>query len=170
MTLPKKTLPLFIFSILASGASAGVYKCVDESGRITYTNDQNLAGNGCTQLSEDLPVSSIPPPDYATTPKPAATAPSPSATPSSGGNFPRVSPSAQRERDSTRRQILEKELADEQMALQKAQAALAEQEAVRYGNERNYQKVLDRLKPFQDQVEVHKRNVDALQREISALR
>jgi len=34
----------------------------------------------------------------------------------------------------------------------------------------HYQKVLDRVRPFKDRVELHKRNVDALRREISGLR
>ncbi|HRG72082.1 MAG TPA: DUF4124 domain-containing protein, partial [Thauera aminoaromatica] len=38
------------------------------------------------------------------------------------------------------------------------------------GDERNYQKVLERVRPFKDRVELHKRNVDALRREISGLR
>ena len=40
----------------------------------------------------------------------------------------------------------------------------------RRGDERNYQKVLDRLQPFKDKVDLHKRNIEALRREISGLR
>ena len=41
---------------------------------------------------------------------------------------------------------------------------------MRLGDERNYQKVLDRLQPFKDKVDLHKRNIEALRREISGLR
>jgi len=76
----------------------------------------------------------------------------------------------QRARDADRRQILETELAAEERALAEAQAALAEQEAIRTGNERNFQRVLDRLQPFKDKVELHQRNVEALRREMRTLR
>ena len=150
---------LLLLTLLAGSAHAQVYKCVDEEGRVTYTNDRTIA-KGCTQLSQDQPVSTIPAPA-------ARPSPAPSAAPQ---NFPRVSPDAQRERGQSRRQILEKELAQEESALTEAQKALADQEAVRYGNERNYQRVLDRLAPFKEKVEQHQRNVDALKRELRELR
>lgn len=150
---------LLLLTLLAGSAHAQVYKCVDEEGRVTYTNDRTIA-KGCTQLSQDQPVSTIPAPA-------ARPSPAPSAAPQ---NFPRVSPDAQRERDQSRRQILEKELAQEESALAEAQKALTDQEAVRYGNERNYQRVLDRLAPFKEKVEQHQRNVDALKRELRELR
>ena len=81
-----------------------------------------------------------------------------------------MSPADQRARDDSRRQVLEAELATEEGALTAAEQALAEQESVRMGDERNYQKVLDRLQPFKDKVELHKRNIEALRREISGLR
>lgn len=146
---------LLLLTLLAGSAHAQVYKCVDDGGRVTYTNDQAIA-KGCTTLPQDQPVSTIPAPA-------ARPSPAPSATPQS---FPRVSPDTQRERDQSRRQILEKELAQEESALAEAQKALADQEAVRYGNERNYQRVLDRLAPFKEKVEQHQRNVDALKREL----
>ena len=66
--------------------------------------------------------------------------------------------------------MLEKELLAEETALAEARKALAEQEAIRLGNERNYQKVLDRLQPYKDKVELHQRNVDALKKEIGSLK
>jgi hypothetical protein len=149
---------LLLLTLLASPAYAQVYKCVDDEGRVTYTNDRNAA-QGCTVLRQDQPVSTVP--------APAARPAAPAATPQS---FPRVSPDTQRERDQSRREILEKELAGEEAALAEAQKELADQEAVRYGNERNYQRVLDRLKPFQEKVEQHQRNVDALKRELRDLK
>ncbi len=134
-------------------ATAGIYKCVDGQGRITYTNDASNA-KGCTQLEEDLPVSSIP------SLKPPPAGPS---------NFPRVTPAEQEARDGSRRAILGAELEAEEKALEEARKALTEQEAVRYGNERNYQKMLDRLQPFKDKIELHQRNVEALKKEISNL-
>lgn len=155
---PFRLLPLFLFASASTLAHAEVYKCIDASGRVTYTNDHTLARN-CVRLQSDQAVSSVPAP----TSRPAAGA-APAAA------FPRVNPADQRARDDTRRQVLENELSTEENALAAAEKALAEQEAVRFGGERNYQKVLDRLQPFKDKVELHKRNIEALRREISALR
>ncbi|MDH4190879.1 MAG: DUF4124 domain-containing protein [Betaproteobacteria bacterium] len=67
------------------------------------------------------------------------------------------------------REILDKELASEEQLLAKAKAELNEQESIRNGDERNYARVLERLKPYQDSVEAHQRNVDSLRREIANL-
>lgn len=160
--MPKlRILPILLLLCGSPLASAEVYKCVDAEGRTTYTNDRNL-GRGCKQLSQDQSVSSMPPPRA-----PSGTTP---ATAPSSPAFPRVSPDTQRSRDDSRRQVLEKELTTEESALEEARKALGEQEAIRTGDERNYQRVLDRLQPFKDKVELHERNIEALKREISNLR
>jgi hypothetical protein len=160
---PMRTLLLSLALLAPSFAHAEIYKCVDADGRTTYTNDRTAA-KGCKQLQQDQPVSSMPAPQRA----PAA-APSGSSS-TSPSSFPRVTPDTQRARDDTRRKVLEQELASEEGALAEAQKQLAEQEAVRLGDERNYQKVLDRLQPFKDKVELHQRNIEALRREMSNLR
>ena len=72
----------------------------------------------------------------------------------------RVDPKTQRSRDDTRRKILQEELDAAQKRLAEAQQKLAEQEAVRSGEEKVYpQRVLDRLKPYQDEVERQEKNV-----------
>ena len=151
-----------VLAMHGGSVSAGIYKCVDSQGRVTYTNDVDTA-KGCKQLDEDLPVSSVP------SLKPPARS-APKVPDSSEQNFPRVSPDEQQSRDDSRRSILGTELAAEQKALAEAEKALAEQDSIRFGNERNYQKKLDRLEPFKQQVELHRRNVEALQKEIANLR
>lgn len=85
-------------------------------------------------------------------------------------DFPRVDRETQRERDDGRRRILEEELAQEQELLVDAQKQLKEQESIRLGSERNYQRYLDRVQPYREAVEKHQRNVEALQRELDNLR
>ena len=92
--------------------------------------------------------------------------PKPAANP---GGFPSVSNDQQKARDSERRRILEAELATETGSLEEARKALTEGEAVRLGNERNYQKYLDRIQGLKDNVALHERNVDALRKELSKL-
>lgn len=139
-------------------AHADIYKCIGEGGSVTYSN---VTKRGCTRLNLDpLPVAS-----------PAASSSSKSAagalTPSS---FPKVGEDAQKARDNDRRRILEGELAAEQQNLEQAKQALAAQEAIRNGNERNYQKVLDRLQPFKDKVALHERNIESIQAELTRVR
>lgn len=143
--------------LCTAAAFADIYKCTDDSGHVTYAN---AGGKGCRKLSIDR-VTTVPP----SAPAATGAARSPAA-----GDFPRVGGDEQRARDNDRRRILEAELTSEQAALDKARTALAEQEGVRLGDERNYQRVLDRLKPYQDQVALHERNIEALRKELGNLR
>ncbi|MDR2092371.1 MAG: DUF4124 domain-containing protein [Azoarcus sp.] len=146
-----RAIPLFfLLAGFAFPATSQVYKCTDANGKISYTNE-NIPSRNCKSLSGEQPVSTIPM---------RATA----------ASFPKVSSDTQKERDNARREVLENELANEQAALEEARKTLAAQEAVRNGNERNYQKVLDRLQPLKDDVARRARNVEALNKEISGLR
>ncbi len=148
-----------LLMLFAGAAQADtLYKCTDSAGHTTYTNQKGDAKN-CVILSQDKPVSTFAPP----TTKARASTPTPES-------FPKVSSEAQKGRDSDRRRILEDELAAERRALDGAKRTLAEQEAIREGGERNYQKYLDRLKPLQDSVQLHERNIEALQKEIGNLK
>ena len=149
---------LFVFLIawVALGAHAQIYECVDASGNKRFTNIKSEA-KGCRPLDVG-PINTVP----AYKP-PAKAAPTPP-------NFPKVDAATQCERDSDRRRILEQELANEQKQLAAAQKALAEQEAVRNGDERNYQRVLDRLEPYQKKVKQHENNIESLKKELANLR
>jgi hypothetical protein len=95
--------------------------------------------------------------------------PSQRAKPSSPSSFPRESAEERNSRGATRREILERELAAEQQLLDKARSALAAQESVRGGDEKNYARVLERLQPYKDNVELHTKNIEALRRELANL-
>ncbi len=155
---PLRILPLLLALGAPLSVHAEVFKCTDADGRTVYTNDRTQA-RGCKVLDQSQAVSTVPAPTR-----------SPSGTSGTQSSFPRVTPDAQRARDDSRRQVLESELTTEEQSLAEAQKALTEQESIREGNERNYQRVLDRLQPFKDKVELHQRNIDALKREISGLR
>ncbi|MCL2074953.1 MAG: DUF4124 domain-containing protein [Betaproteobacteria bacterium] len=144
----------------ATPAWGQVFRCVDANDHVTYTNVASNSKN-CQRLQVEPAV----------TPTGSARVtdrqPGAAATPA---GFPRVSQDAQRSRDESRRAILSQELANEKQSLEAAKQALAKQESVREGNERNYQRVLDRLQPYQDEVSRHERNIEALNKELSALR
>jgi phage shock protein A len=73
----------------------------------------------------------------------------------------------QKLRDNDRRKILEQELANEQKLLEQARNELAEQDSMRLGSERNYQRVLDRLEPYKKKVKLHEDNIANLRRELA---
>ena len=156
-----RALILVTFGTLPLGASAQVteiYKCVDPGGRPLYTSDKkDTAGKKCELVSREVNVVSPPPG------KAAARSGSP-------GGFPKESASERASAKGRQREILEQELATEQKLLAQAKQKLAEQEAVRGGDERNYSRVLERLQPFRETVEVHEKNVEALRRELSNAR
>src|SRR5262245_57163789 len=150
--------------VVAGGAYAQqqgtgtVWRCVEQDGRAHYTNiKKETDGKQCTVVTREVSVVSAPAAQR------AAATPTPP-------NFPRVDKDTQKSRDDGRRRILEDELSSEEKGLSDAKAKLAEQESVRNGDEKNYQRVLDRLKPYQDAVDRHERNVSALKRELAALR
>lgn len=151
----RSILPLLVLVALPAQADT-LYKCVDEDGHTTYTNQKPNAKN-CSIVSQDKPVSTF------AAPKARASAPTPEG-------FPKVSSEAQKSRDNDRRKILDQELNTERGKLEDAKKALTEQQGSRLGGERNYQRVLDRLKPYQDEVELHERNIEALEKEIGNLR
>lgn len=158
MTMTRFLLAASTLFFAVMPAHADIFKCVSSEGHVTYSN---IGDKRCKRLSFDTPAAA---PAASSTPaKPAARAPTPQ-------NFPKVDESAQRARDSDRRRILEGELDAEQKNLDQAKKDLADQEAVRYGNERNYQKVIDRLQPFKDRVALHERNIEAIRAELSRLR
>ena len=76
----------------------------------------------------------------------------------------------QQTRDNDRKKILETELINEERNLQNAKRELTEQENTRLGSERNAQRMLDRIEPFQKKVKLHEDNIANLRKELSNLR
>jgi hypothetical protein len=132
-----------------------IYKCIDpQNGRPLYTSDKReTAGKKCELVSREVNV-----------------VPAQKAPPSARSNFPKESPQARASAKDRQREILEKELLAEQQLLAKAQKDLADQEAIRTGDERNYAKVLERLQPYKDNIDLHQKNIDALRRELGNIR
>jgi hypothetical protein len=153
----RKLLAAVVLGSLAMPAAAQVteiFKCRDARGHWTYTNDRRQAEKEkCELVASQINVAP---------PQKGNRAGSPSS-------FPRESSADRASAKGRQREILEKELASEESALTKARQALAEQEAVRSGDERNYARVEERLKPYKESVETHQKNIEALRREIANL-
>jgi len=135
----------------AGVARAEMWKCVEADGNTRYTNVRADA-RGCKALNLE-PMNTTPAPQTRPQAKPA--------------NFPSVDSETQKQRDATRRKILEQELAQEQQQLDTAKKQYAEQKDVRLGNEKNFARVEERLKPFEDRVKLHETNIESLKRELA---
>lgn len=155
---------LLILGLLASLASlaayADIYKQVDADGHVTYSN---VPIKGAIKLNLD-PIGSAP----------EKSGRGKTATPA---NFPRVDNETQNQRDDKRKQILQEELAKENKALEDAKKAYAEGESTpevyRGANGktfRNVPKYEEKMKPLQEDVTQHEKNVQLLQKELDGLK
>ena len=152
---------LFALAIPAMNAAAQqgvteIFKCRNENGQVTYTNDRRQAERQkCELVTSQINVA------------PPFSQPQAARKP---GNFPRETPTQSASARERQREILERELDAERKALDQAKRTLAEQEAVRSGDERNYARVQERLQPLKDTVDNHEKNIQALQRELANLK
>jgi Domain of unknown function (DUF4124) len=148
-------------SLLAAPlAQAQIYRCESPDGTPLF---QNAPGKNCKAL--DLPsLNTVPSVRLPAGAQRTATA---NAAPS---DFPRVDAAAQRSRDSDRRRILEDELGREQARLEEFRKEYNNGEPERQGNERNYQKYLDRVGRLKDDITRSESNVAALRREMESVR
>ena len=146
---------LFVLALglAASGPACAqlktLWNCKDASGRTTLTDQKaDTVGKECRVVSEER-----------VTVVPANKVKSPA-------NFPRETSADRASSKAKQKDTIEKELNQEEAMLADARKKLSEQEAVRTGDEKNYAKVLERIKPYKDTVEVHEKNVEALKREL----
>jgi septal ring factor EnvC (AmiA/AmiB activator) len=147
--------------VLALGFAAGgvafaqtetIWSCKDSAGRTSVTNlKEDTVGKDC-RIVQQQRVTVVP-----------------ASKNKSPAGFPKESASDRVAAKVKQRDTLEQELTQEESMLADARKKLSEQEAIRGGDEKNYARVLERLKPYQDTVEVHEKNVDALKRELANL-
>jgi hypothetical protein len=183
--------------VFSAGAAAEttIYKLVDDSGRVTYSN-KPMKGATVMELE---PITTLPtPPEVLAakvslavdTPKPVAKPAVAPASPVHGTTLASVDVQTQRRRDDARRSILEDELQKEQQALEDSRASLVREqrnpellEAVRVAQNavdptpaqqqqfrENIDKASGRIRGLQATVAEHEKNVEALQKELGALK
>ena len=107
--------------------AASIYSCTDRNGNTVYTQDPKAGNCNKTSLGSPSTYSSEPAPVATTS---SSVAPQPETAAASANDKPQVSPD---------------EMATAQKKLQEAQRALDAGKQVRYGNERNYAKYLERI-------------------------
>ena len=135
---------------------AEIYKAVDADGHVTYSSSP-IAGGKKLNL-EPLP-----------TMVPAVKNQGPSG-------FPSVDSQTQRGRDETRRKILQDELEAEKKSLSAAMQKLSDAQSnpdVYKGQDgktyRNVAAYDAKIQPLQDEVDLHTRNIQALETELSRI-
>jgi predicted RNase H-like nuclease (RuvC/YqgF family) len=172
-------------------AQTTIYKHVDENGRVTYTNKPM---KGATVLELD-PITTIPAtPALAIAPAPAAKAVAtlerldkPAAA---APTLASIDANVQKRRDNDRRKILEEELTREEDSLAEARASISQEQqnptlvaAVRTMQttaepspaqltemRSNIEKASGRIRGLQSTVAEHEKNIEALKKELGALK
>jgi hypothetical protein len=150
---------------LAQPASTIVYKCPGN----VYTSDRELkpkqaADQGC-KVIEGSPITVI-------QGRPPAPRPNDSAATAANAPRPaeaRIEPEAQRARDNDSRRILEGELRREEARLAELKREYNNGEPERLGNERNYQKYLDRVAELKGSIGRKEGDIAAIKRELAKL-
>jgi len=147
-----------------SAEGAGVmYRCPGNDYNNTISAKE-AKDRGCKTI-EGAPITVI------QTTRPKAAAPSGGSAPAASGpaTTARVDPAAQRARDSDSRRILEDELRAEEQRLAVLQKDYNNGEPERQGNERNYQKYLDRVNEMKAAIARKESDIAAIKRELGKL-
>ena len=170
--------PLWAQSTPPQAPSTTIYKLVDDSGRVTYSN---LPMKGATKVDLDpLTTLTLPLAKTANRTVLASVSPLP--------NLPTIDSATQKKRDEMRRKILEDEVRSEEKLLNEAKATLAEQESDRstvmmmraaaekqsagaiVEARRAYGQREEKLRAMQDAVATHEKNMDAIKKELAAVK
>lgn len=137
----KRLMLASLLALFAAGAGAAPVKCVDKAGKIRYVDESMAAQEKCEPVKDSMNIV-----------KPQA-APSPPPT---------SEPEGARRRAQPPRGPTDGQIASAENKLAEAKKNLAEQESVRIGGEKNYARVQERLKPYQDAVEQAQKELDDL--------
>jgi hypothetical protein len=147
-------------------AQATVYRCPGAPGRpVLYTDaltPQEALSRGCRTI-EGAPLTVV----QARPPRPAASGAASGA--GARASDARVDPVVQRARDSDRRRILSDELRSEEMRLAELQREFNNGEPERRGDERNFQRYLDRVAEMKAAIVRKESDIAALRRELGKL-
>jgi hypothetical protein len=166
----QRLMAIALLSAVAGPLHADIWKCISPNGDVLFTSDRVEAKQkNCTQITVTPVVVSPPMPSSSApaVPRNSDARPAPATAP---GGFPKVAPQVQQQRDTDRKRILETELINEEKNLQDAKRELAEQENTRLGSERNAQRMLERIEPYQKKVKLHEDNIANLKKELANIR
>jgi len=150
--------PFLLCLILAAPAQAEIYKYVDESGQVTFTD---VYRKGARRI--ELPGAPAQLPAGGKTPRRASYNPSPA-------DFPRIDAGTQKRRDDVRRQVLQDEIDGERRNADEARRQLALGERLQPGERAADASYLNRVKKLRASVQQHEQNIVSIQRELANLK
>jgi len=128
------------------------YRCATQSGAFSYFNVPDGDGKPAAGSSPASPSTSTP-----KVPTPAS--------------FPRVDPETQKGRDGVRRKVLGEELASEEKLLTESRVAYADGAPPALPEEKgDAEKYRARIARLKQSVAVHEKNVEALKKELAAVK
>ncbi|HUL95467.1 MAG TPA: DUF4124 domain-containing protein [Usitatibacter sp.] len=189
-----------VVAAMNAAAQTTIYKLVDESGRVTYSNKPM---KGATVMDLEpltlVPATPVPPPAAPQPAKPAAVAtverldtPKADVKPALAATttLAAIEPQLQRKRDNDRRRILEDELQREEQSLTEVRDSLSQEQqnpmlvaavrAAQQANEptaqqalemrNNIEKASSRIRGLQATAAEHEKNIEALKKELGALK
>ncbi len=180
----------------AAWAQSTIYKHVDENGRVTYTN-KPMKGAVVLDLEPLTTIPGTPSGVLINTP-PASPAAAPKSVamlervdkPAAQPTLAAIEPQVQKRRDDDRRKILESELTREEQSLGDARDAIGQEQrnptlvaavrAMQQASEpspaqlvemrNNIEKASGRIRGLQSTVAEHEKNIEALKKELGALK
>jgi hypothetical protein len=154
---------LIVVASLGAQAQGTVYRCPGPP--VLYTDAlsaKEAHDKGCRTI-EGTPITVV------QTVKPRGAVAAPSTVDGARGAEGRVDAGQQRVRDDERRRVLQNELRQAEERLTLAQKEFNNGQGERRGDERNYQKYLDRMAELKDNIARYEADVQALKREIAKL-
>jgi hypothetical protein len=165
---------MLVFLLPLRSAQAEIYRCELGNGVVEYNNTVS-AGKDKNCKKIELPqITTIPAPKLPaaqTGGGKSASAPTQTAAKSSSpSDFPRVDASTQKARDTDRRRIIEDELKKEEGKLSELKKDYNGGEPERQGDERNFQKYLDRVQKMKEDIARGESNVSALRKELGSVK
>ena len=147
----KNKLPLFCLSIgfilLINTAQAGIYKHVDQNGKVTYSN---IPSTNAQRL--DLPPIVVMPPST-----------------NSSGIDERIMQRRESMKFEEQRSQLQSKITEEEKRLNEVKDEYKDGVPDRLGSERNYQRYLDRVEHLRQEIQAREKNLSALRSEMQRL-
>ncbi len=174
LTLVRRGMVATLITLSWAGqVQAEIYRCELGNGVVEYNNTVT-AGKDKNCKKIDLPqITTIPAPKtpaaQAGGTRPASSA-TQTAAKSSPSDFPKVDASTQKTRDTDRRRIIEDELKKEEGKLGELKKDYNSGEPERQGDERNFQKYMDRVQKMKEDIARGESNVTALRKELGSVR
>ena len=152
-------LPFLLCLLLAAPAQAEIYKYVDESGNVTFTD---IYKKGAKRI--DIPGA---PAQQSGSGKSSSRRASYNPSPT---DFPRIDEGTQKRRDDIRRQVLQDEITGERKNADEARRQLALGERLAPGEKATDSSYVNRVRKLRDSVKQHDQNVASIQRELANLK